>query len=39
MIKTKIIEIKLILSLIFCDILYINKKEISFETEHEFIIK
>lgn len=39
MIKNKIIKVKLILSLIFCDILYIDKKEISFETEHEFIIK
>ena len=39
MIKNKIIKVKLILLLIFCDILYIDKKEISFETEHEFIIK
>ena len=39
MIKNKIIIIKLTLSLIFCDILYIDNQEISFETEHEFIIK
>lgn len=39
MIKNKIIRAKLLLSLIFCDILYIDKQEISFETEHEFIIK
>lgn len=39
MIKNKIIKAKLILSLIFCDIVYLDKKELSFETEHEFIMK
>lgn len=39
MIKNKIIKVKLILSLIFCDILYIDKKELLLETEHEFIMK
>lgn len=39
MIKNKTIIINIVLPLIFCDISYIDKKELSFETEHEFIMK
>ena len=39
MIKNKIIIINIVLALLFCDISYLDEKELSFETEHEFIMK
>ena len=39
MIKNKIIITNIVLALLFCDISYLDKKELLFETEHEFIMK